>query len=580
MSATREAAVSSARAANADGAGSLVELVALQARRAPKATALLHKRHGIWHPMSWAMLEDRVRHAAAALRDLGVRPGEPVLIVSDARPAWLIVDLAIQAVGAVSVAAHPTQSPADLRAMLAGAPVRFGFCGDEDQLALAGEALEGLERRIILDPRFQLRSHGADSELYYEFLDRGEGAPAELRPPDVEQTAIGVPSAGSRAAPRIALFSHAAALAGARAGAEWLGLRPGQRNLAVVSPAQAAARVLDLYAPLVAGSTIAFPESPETVPENLLEIAPDFLVLIPRALELLRRDVDLRAAQSGRFKRAVNRWAAARRGGSGPAPRAARLLVDRAVVAKLGLSRARRVACVGGEPAPELLSFFWNLGVPVAVGYGQAGSLGLVSAQRGPEDAGTAGPPLSGVEVAAAEGALRVRTPTLAGSYLDGAPVAGADGWLDTGDRGRLDDEGRVVIEAAGHDIVGGQHLGRVESRLRLSPYVAEAVALPTGGGMRALVQIEVAAVADWALRRGLTGATFAALAASTDVHELIAGEVEKANALLDERERVRDFRLLPRPLSVQSGEMTPTLVVRRGAVEEAFDLLVAELSK
>jgi long-chain acyl-CoA synthetase len=575
MSATREAE-SPASTGSGAGAGSLVELVEHHAQRTPNAVAVIHKRHGIWHPMTWTELHGRVRAAAGALRDLGVQPGEPIVIVSDARPAWLIVDLAIQAVGGVSIAAHPTQSPVDLRAMLTGAPVRFAFCGDEEQLALAGEALEGLERRIILDPRFQLRSHGEDSELYLEFLKRGDDAP--LQPPPAERIAIGVPTAGTRGAPRVALFSHAAALACARAAAEWLAIRPGERNLPIVSPAQAAARLLDLYAPLVAGSTIAFPESPETVPENLLEVKPDILVVIPRALELLKRDVDLRAAKSGRVKRAVNRWAAAkRRGACGRGSPISRWLIDRAIVAKLGLSRARRVACVGAEPAPELLSFFWDLGVPVTVGYGQAGSLGLVTAQRGPGDAGTVGPPLAGVELRAEE-TLRVRTPTLAGSYLGGAPVAGGDGWLDTGDRCSLDGEGRVVVEAAAHDIVDGLNLGRVEARLRLSPYIAEAVALPAPAGVHALVQIEVGAVGDWALRQGLTGATFPALAASPEVRELIAGEVQRANELLDEAERVRDFRLLPRPLSVQSGEMTPTLVVRRAAVEEAFDRLVAEL--
>jgi long-chain acyl-CoA synthetase len=575
VSATREAEPASPTL-SAEGAGSLVELVALHAERTPKAVALIHKRHGIWHPMTWTELHGRVRAAAGALRDLGVQPGEAVVIVSDARPGWLITDLAIQAVGGVSIAAHPTQSPADLRTMLAGATVRFAFCGDEEQLLLARDALENLERIVILDPRFQLRSHGDDSELYLDFLKRGDDAP--LQPPAPDRVAIGVATAGSRAAPRVALFTHAAALAGARAAAEWLGTRPRERNLAIVSPAQAATRMLDLYAPIVAGATIAFPESPETVPENLLEVAPDVLVVIPRALELLKRDVDLRAARSGRIKRAVTRWAAARRRGSnGRGSMLSRLLVDRAIVAKLGLSRARRVACVGGEPAPELLSFFWDLGVPVAVGYGQAGSLGLVSAQRGPGDAGTVGPPLAGVEVRVAD-TLHVRTPTLAGSYLGGTPVAGGDGWLDTGDRCSVDGEGRVVVEAAAHDIVDGLHLGRVEARLRLSPYIAEAVALPAASGVRALVQIEVGAVGDWALRQGLTGATFPALAASPEVRELIAGEVERANELLEGAERVRDFRLLPRPLSVQSGEMTPTLVVRRAAVEEAFDRLVAEL--
>ena len=139
--------------------------------------------------------------------------------------------------------------------------------------------------------------------------------------------------------------------------------------------------------------------------------------------------------------------------------------------------------CAAGQPSPELLRFYWDLGVPLVVSYGQAESLGLVSCQRDAGDAGTVGPPVPGAEVQVRDGTLYVRSGGLARTHLDGASVRASDGWLDTGDHGAIDDSGRVIVNAASQDILHrpGQPdvvLTEVEGRLRLSPYIGEAVAL------------------------------------------------------------------------------------------------------
>lgn len=258
-------------------------------------------------------------------------------------------------------------------------------------------------------------------------------------------------------------------------------------------------------------------------------------------------------------------------------------LVDRPIVSKLGLRGARRVVCAAGQPSPELLRFYWDLGIPLVVSYGQAESLGLVSCQRDAGDVGTVGPPVPGVEVQVRNGTLQVRSGGLARTHLDGAPVQSAGGWLDTGDHGAIDDTGRVIIHAASQDVLHrpGQPdvaLADVEGRLRLSPYIGEAVALAGAEGVAALIQIELGAVVDWALRRGIPGATFPALAASPDVVKLIGDEVDHANESAPEHEQVHEFRLLPRPLSVAQDEMTPTLRVRRAVVLRNFEHLADEL--
>jgi long-chain acyl-CoA synthetase len=189
------------------------------------------------------------------------------------------------------------------------------------------------------------------------------------------------------------------------------------------------------------------------------------------------------------------------------------------------------------------------------------------------------------VEVRVRDDTLHVKSDGLARSYLDGAPAQAPDRWLDTGDHGAIDDEGRLIVNAARQDVLQrpGQPdvlLPEVEGRLRLSPYVGEAVALAGANGIAALIQIELSAVVDWALRQGIPGATFGALAASPAVVKLIGDEVDRANASAPEQDQVRDFRLLPRPLSVARGEMTPTLRVRRAVVLRSFEDLADGLRR
>jgi long-chain acyl-CoA synthetase len=590
MSAVGKAAPRSPGSSTAATAETLPDVLAAHAADRPDALAVLYKRNGIWQSLTWRELHERVERTSRALAALGLKRGEPVALISDPRPGWLVSDLAVQATGGVSVAVHPTQSEGDLRGIFAASPVRFAFVGDDEQLESAGAALEDLELRVILDPSFVRRSHEEGSEPLPEFYERAnDSAPAGYRP-DPDQLAIGVISSGVRAVgadpvpPRTLCFTHRSAMAAARSAAQWLGLKSGDRNLTVVSPAQSTARLLDYYAPLVAGSTIAFPESQSTIVENLLEIAPDTLVMTPRALELLAADVELRMAHSGRVKRAANRWAASnRRRSSSPTKALSRALVDRPIVSKLGLRRARRVVCTAGQPSVELLHFYWDLGIPLVVSYGQAESLGLVSCQRNADDADTVGPLVPGVEVQVRDGTLHVRSQGLARSYLDGAPAQAPDGWLDTGDHGVVDDSGRLIIHAARQDVLHrpGQPdilLAQIEGRLRLSPYIGEAVAMAGTAGVAALIQIELDAVVDWALRQGIPGATFGALAASPEVVKLIGDEVDHANASAPEHERIGEFRLLPRRLSVAEDEMTPTLRVRRAVVLRNFEDLADEL--
>jgi long-chain acyl-CoA synthetase len=565
-------------------ATSLVALLAERAQRRPRARVALDKRFGVWRPTTAGELAERVVRVAAGLQRAGVAPGDAVVVAGDPTLGWLVADLAVQTVGAVSVAAYPTQTAADLEALLAGVRVRVGFCDDEPQAALLAGA--GVETIVALDPRYDLippadprvRTLAAFGATPGED-ETWAAMAAALRPDDA---AAGAVSAGRADAPRTAVFSHAAVLAAARAAARALQLTGRDVTLAHVPPAQV--RVLDLYAPLVAGSTLGFCESRATVEADLRELRPTVLVTVARALELLHARAAHRATTNRRFKRAVLRWADAGRGPAGSRNAVAHTLVDRFVVRRLGLDRARAVAVCGPPVSPSVQGLFTGLGVPLRSVYGQAESLGLVTIGDAPARgaAAAAQAPLPGVRVAVgAAGELLVAGDWIAGRLLDGSACAGPDG-VPTGDRGAIDDAGGVVVLGAAHDVAHGPEgealeLCAVEARLNASPFVRRSVVLPTSDGrLAALVELERATVAPWAAARGVAAADYAGLAAAPEVRELVDAVCAEANAELAAGQQIAAGAVLPRPLdSEPAAPIAPTLAVRRRVVRALHRELV-----
>jgi long-chain acyl-CoA synthetase len=561
---------------------SLVDELRARAAERPSGLALLRKRHGIWETTTWSELTARVERLAGALRERGVAPGGTVVVIGDATPEWLTLDLAVQAVGGLSVALYPQQSREDIRAAMADVVVDLLAGGDDEQLGRAYDALPAARHQLLLDARSLRRASDGDIELVRDLANAEQLPTSELSP---ARGAVGVVSSGTSGSPRLVQISQREAVAFARRAADWLALTRSDRNLCHVPCALPAARLLDLYAPICVGSTIAFPESPQTIVENLVELQPTVITTTPRALELLAADSELRAVQSGRVKRAANRWARRQRergvgdGDGDAATHGSRrtpshYLVDRQIVKHLGLRQARRVVSAGAPVAPMLLERFWSLRVPVVDAYGQPETLGLAFAQRGPQDVGTTGPPLTGVQPRIVGGSLRLRL----------VRDNGEEEWLETEDMATLDAEGRLVLTGAASDVAAGPDgdrlvLSGIEGRLRMSPYVREAVVVPARtGGAHALIEFDFEAVSSWLSEQGYPVSAYDQLARDPTVIGMIDDNVRAANQDLRAGERVAAFRLLERPLSLEHGDVSPNRRVRRARVRQSFAAQLAEM--
>lgn len=583
----------------------LAALVEEQAARRSRGVAIRQKRLGVWHELTWADYAAGVAEVALGLDAAGVGAGKRVAVYADNSPSWLYADLGIQALGAWSVGIYPGIDLAHLVACLRLSEVETIVCGDQEQvdalLAVADQLEHSFERLVVLDTkglhtpeyadlpletmddlRVRGREHSGGSERYAELL-------AARRPGDVAAVAF---TSGTTGPPRGALHSHESQLAMARVVAAHVGLRTRDRSFSLLPLAHAAARLFDVHAPLVAGSTVHFAETHDTMQSDLVEIEPTVLLGTPRLLERIKGDADLRIERTGWFKRSAYRAAlrsmtratrATLEGRRGPGLGAAlgRALVGRFVVGQAGLASLRYGGITGSFVAPELLTWFWALGLPIREQYGQVETGGVVSTQRGTTDAGTAGAPLDPViEVTVSDGELLVRSPgLLVGALGDDAPSL-EDGWYRTGDLGRLD-EGRIVpIGRRAHVLrsaVGDEiSPAEIESRLKASPYIASAMAVAADRPhVGAVIELQQESVAEWARRQGVPVTTYASLVASDAVVGLVGEAVAEANRALPEESRIRAFRLLPRPLE---RELTPTGKLRRSVVEAEHAELIEEM--
>jgi long-chain acyl-CoA synthetase len=295
----------------------------------------------------------------------------------------------------------------------------------------------------------------------------------------------------------------------ARSAAEWLGLKPGDRNLCLLPFSSATTRVLDLYAPLAAGATIQLPETAASVPEDLREAAPTVLTVVPRALELLERESTLRP------QRALYGWGMRREG------RVARTLVRRPVARRLGVHAVRHITCLDGPVCTRTATFFATLGVPIHDAFAFGGRVALAQ-----------GEPLPGVDATVRDGEL---------------VICGRA----TGERAEYAD-GRFRL-------LGRHGLEPLERALRESPYVRHAVVVPGAG---ALLEVDAEMVSVWGARRDVAFGSYRSLVEHPSVRELLAREVP---------ESVKAFAVLPRPLTVADGELTATLRVNREPVVERY---------
>lgn len=590
-------------------------LLAIHARVRPDRVALREKRLGVWREITWRTYHDQVRATACMLAELGVRAGDHVAILSDNRPEWLYADLAAQALGARSVGIYQTNPPADVAYILRDSGSVVLFCEDQEQVdkavAIAAET-PSVRHVVVFEPRGTADLGDPRIRRWDDFLARGRGLAAN-EPPLAWQERLAalapeapsmvVYTSGTTGPPKGAMLSAKNVLEVARVFNRQMGYGADDTVLSYLPLCHVAEKILSLFLPLEAGAVVHFGEALETVQADLREVSPTIFLGVPRIWEKMHAQISVRMQDSSPLKRALFGFFTRRGAAIAQRRRASRsgvvdrvlwwlgdLLVFRPLQERLGLRRCRH-ALTGAAPiGPELIRWYHGIGISVVEGYGQTECAGISHVNRpGADRIGTVGTVLPLVEARLAEdGEVLLRGPNVFCGYLNQPEATAAtvdpEGWLHTGDIGEIDPDGYLTLTGRKKDIIitaGGKNLSpeKIENALKGSPYIKEAVSI---GDRRkfvsALVQIELDNVGNWATRRGLPYTSYADLAGKPEVIALVAEAVEAANEQLAPVEQVKAFRILPKELSQDDGELTATQKVRRREITAAFGELIESM--
>ena len=567
-----------------------------------------------WRSIDWAQYGHMVDSLASALAGLGIQPGDRISILSSNRPEWHVADLATMTIGAVTVPLYPTAAPAQIAYLLGHSRSRLCFVESAAQLArVAGHLheLPDLEWIVELQPSAPSEAVsfvvpvGRATRIAYDDLHE-RGAAALLDSPDhvdarrravrPEDIATIVYTSGTTGPPRGAKLTHANLTATVAMITAVLPIGPTDRFLSFLPLSHIAERIVSHIGQIESGGETWFARSLSTVAEDLLDCRPTVFFAVPRVWEKMRDALGVRfrsmpkpvGALIAQQRRVVARIQAREVAAQSAVARdrVQLAVLDRTVGhlirRRLGLDHARLLLS-GAAPIDDAL-VRWLHGVGLRVGqvYGQTEVCGPTSMSRpGHVRVGTVGEPLPGEEVRiAGDGEILVRGPNVCAGYLDNpvesAELIDTDGWLHTGDVGELDGLGELHITGRKKELIAtaqGKKIApqEIESHLRADRFVSQAVVIGEGRPyLVALMTVDADALSDWAAKRGKP-LTIETLAADPDVLTAIAGAVQRVNRDLSSAEQVKRWSVLPRELTIDAGELTPTLKIVRTKVIEHF---------
>ena len=590
----------------------------------PARIAMREKDFGIWQEYSWARTWDLVMDAAHGLLALGIEVGDRVSIQSEDRPEWVILDLATVAVRGITVGFYPTNPAAEVEYLLVDCGATVHLAEDQEQvdrvIEIDSAMVPNLSRIIYCEPR-GVRTYSDDRLMDWDdFLTIGRqhraenpdvvvGHMADARPDDVMTL---VYTSGTTGPPKGAMLTNAnTAFCITRIIGDD-GLRgnqvPTADDLVVtyLPLCHVAERIFSTWHMVSCGLCLNFAESIETVTANLREVQPTLFFAVPRIWEKLHASVMIKGADASPFKRlwlrfglklasVIGREKVANGGLHTTKSRLLNLvgypLVFRALQERIGLRRCWHAGSGAAPIAPEVLEFFTGIGVPVYELYGMTENAAVATGNfPGRMILGTVGEPYPdiGFRLDEETGEIQTKHPGVFAGYWNRpeqtAETFTADGWLMTGDVGEWVDGTHVrIIDRIKHIIItaGGKNISpsEIENSLKTSLYVKEAMVI---GDRRkflsALIGIELDTVGDWALRRNIPYTTYRDLSEKPEVLELIQGVVNETNEKFARVESIREFRMIPKELDHEDGELTATQKIKRSAMEDAFGHLIEEI--
>lgn len=570
----------------------------------PDAPALRTKRQGTWETLAWRDYHRRSRRAARALIALGVERGEHTAILGYNCVEWFIAEIATIAAGAVPTGIYTTNTAEQCRYIVTHCDARVVFVENEEQLA----KFRGIRAHLpALKAIVQMHGQPDASEAlsWERFLALGdtiddarldERAAAQ----DLADVCVLIYTSGTTGVPKAVMLTHRNVSWQVEQVGALIGVRAGDDMISYLPLSHVAEQLFALQSNIMLGTCVWFAESMELLGDALREVRPHHFLAVPRVWEKIQSKMEAAGASSPPLRRRIAAWArrvgaaggvALQRGGPMPFPYG---LADRLVFSKvrqaLGLDRARTLVTGAAPISRRTLEFFLSLGMPICEVYGMSETTAAITVSTpGAFRVGRAGRVIPGSEMRVAEdGEICVRGPHIFKGYYKDADATretlDADGWLHTGDVGELDAEGYLAITDRKKELIitaGGENIAPqlVEGELESIPVVNQAVVI--GDRRRylsVLLTLDAERVPRVASDVGSPARNPEEASRCAHFAAYLQREIEKVNHRLARVQTVKKFAVLPGELSIDGGELTPTLKLKRKRIAEKYATIIERM--
>ena len=594
-----------------DGCDTLPKLFRKRYTEEAARVAMREKDLGIWRSISWADYGEAARNAGQGLMAMGLERGDVVSILSETNKEWMFADLAAVCAGASSSGVYTTDSAKQLEYIVNDSSSAFLFVENEEQLDKYLQVRDRVPtlRKIIIMDLEGLRDFDDPMTMSWDDLlelgrQFGRDNPAawddRIDGSAPNDTPILVYTSGTTGPPKGAMISNRNVIFQVSNANAMLHFREGDNQLAFLPLCHIAERGFSMFLSIAYKTVVNFAESPETVAENVREVAPHYLFAVPRVWEKFYSTFTIRMQDATWIGKRLYDWAIGvgmrmaehRIEGTAPGVRdrllyaIAGFLVLNNVKTMIGLRRTRWTATGAAPISPDLIRWYLALGINMVELYGQTENTGVATSNRPDEfKVGTVGLALPNTEVKISErGEILIKGPHVFKGYLNNPEKTAetvVDGWLHTGDVGSVDNQGYFRITDRIKDIIitaGGKNVtpSEIENQLKFSPYIADAVIV---GDQRkflsCLVMIDEDTVMKFAQDNNVPFSNYASLCRADAVQRLIQAEIDAVNRDFARVEQVKAFRLIEQVLMPEDDELTPTMKLKRSFVSAKYKDLI-----
>ncbi|HUG25728.1 AMP-dependent synthetase/ligase [Piscinibacter sp.] len=573
-------------------------------------TVFMRQKHlGLWRSWTWPQTAEAVREIAHGLMALGFEKGDCASILSHTVIEWVLADLAVLSCGGVSNGIYPTDAATQVHYLCDDSRTTVLLVEDEEQLDKALEVRDRLPllRRIVVFDMEGLRDLDDPQVMSLAALREAGRAHAARHPGELEarvkacrpdDLAILVYTSGTTGKPKGAMHSHAGIVHTIRGYNTIVSQDENDERMCFLPLCHIAERIGGEYFGVYTGSKLNFVENPETVPENVREIAPTVFTAVPRVWEKFYSGVTISLREASRLQQIVYAWSLgvgtriadltlAGRPVSGSLKlqfQLARWLTLNNVRKLIGIHRARFLVTGAAPISPDLVKWYLALGVPMLEVWGMTETCGAATftpaGRIRPGMIGLAAP-FNEVKVDPATGELLVRGDNVFMGYLNlpekTAETIDANGWLHSGDVGLVDADGYFKITDRMKDIIitaGGKNItpSELENDLKFSPYITDAVVVGDRRAyLTAIIMVDQENVEKYAQEHDIPFSNYASLTRAQEIQDLIWSEIERVNKSVARVEQIKKFFLLETQLTAEDEELTPTMKLKRKLVEKKY---------